>query len=130
MAELVLTEAEKLATTYVEWDDASLGRAVKRMALAVNDEMGTETINKAAMYLTTVTIMRKMNAETLRVQMKELVDGEIKLGDWDITVKLVQPGRIRRWSKWSWYGTAWEKVRVWWGKRWWQPGSRLRVWIQ
>src|SRR5699024_11084157 len=54
MAELILTEAEKAATTWLELDDATIGKLVKKQALAIMDksvEMEQITSTSAVMLL-------------------------------------------------------------------------------
>lgn len=100
MAKLILTEAEKKAATYLEWDDAALGKAVKKLALSIRDSRGEDSLAQTACATMLVCKAADMNAQTMKMELSGVTDGEKQVGDWQLIVtknvasKVV--GRIHR----------------------------------
>lgn len=95
MAELICTEEEKMAATYLEWDDAALGMAVKHLALTINDEFGGEAMRRAATALCCLTAQGSENCAAGSIELNGITDinedGEkVDLGDWLITIQRVR----------------------------------------
>ncbi len=92
MAELILTQEEKDALSYLDWDDASLGRLVK--------ELGTNTqiADDKTMVITTTLAMAlcsyivTVNAGTARYEFTGLSHKDEPLGDFVLTVERVKNG--------------------------------------
>lgn len=86
MAELILTENEQQSANYLEWDDAALGKAVKKLALGIVDHKG----DKALAYTACATMLACMaadkNAETTVVELLGVTDGGKGVGDWKLTI--------------------------------------------
>ena len=91
MAELNITEAEKEAARYLDWSDEALGKAVKKIALLIQDEDGKRAIPTvgAASFLIDRAITA--NAESSIIDLRgltEVIDGEVReIGDWRITIQ-------------------------------------------
>ena len=89
MAELILSEAEKLQT-WAEADEVALGKAVKYVAFQLgladtNDTYAPAILTAAAHTLIGLACMS--NADTLTTELTGVVRKEVSVGDWKITVK-------------------------------------------
>ena len=86
MAELILTEEEKASDTYLDWDDAALGKLVRKTALMLRDTYGQEaTFGMTGAHLLVGMAMSANSTETT-IELNGLnVKGEDK-GDWRIEV--------------------------------------------
>ena len=91
MAELILTEEEKAAPSYLDWSDESLGRAVKQLATKFNDEYGKDDMYGTMAGFVLITVAKKTNATTLTLTLEGLTSHEVPDGDWKITVKQTKP---------------------------------------
>jgi len=88
MAELILTEAEKAATTWLELDDATIGKLVKKQALAIMDksvEMEQITSTSAVMLL--CGFAADMNADKSEYDIGGFTEAGESFGDWKVTVQ-------------------------------------------
>lgn len=88
MAELILTEAEKEAATWLELDDATLGKLVKKQALAItakSDDMERVTTLSAAMLLCGYAV--EASAETATHNLRGFTKAGAEFGDWQVTVE-------------------------------------------
>jgi hypothetical protein len=85
------TQAEKDALTYLEWDDAALGRFVKHVACTLHkvqgDSDGLHKVTAASCAMMLVGIAVDANAETVRLAMDGHTHQEIPTGDWVVTVQ-------------------------------------------
>lgn len=91
MAELIITDAERATKTYLEWDDASIGRAVKKLATTVADDNGLKSIEWFAAALLLVNFAVEANAEHSEHEIKgvTLDNGERAVGDWIVRLDRV-----------------------------------------
>lgn len=91
MAELIITEEERRTLTFLEWDDAALGKAVKKLAMIFPDnDGGRESLPSVAAGV--FLISRAIDAGADRLVLK--LDGATNpepLGDWEITIKQLAP---------------------------------------
>ena len=87
MAELILTDKEKEAKTYIEWSNDSLGKLVKTIGLLIKDEYGKESawMTMAAHLL--VDLSRKTNSTDTTVTVSGCTNDGEKIGDWAINIK-------------------------------------------
>jgi len=90
MAELILTEAEKEAPTYLDWSDAALGKLVRKTALMLEDEYGGK-----ATYTTTIAHILigfglKVNATETTITLEGVTEAGENKGDWQVTVKQIK----------------------------------------
>lgn len=94
MAELVLTEAEKAAKTWLELDDATVGKLVKSTTLKIcdhSDEFGRIAFISAAILLCGGAA--QANATNLVQEIKGLTLKGVDFGDWTITIRRVDEKR-------------------------------------
>lgn len=91
MAELITTEEEKAAASYLDWDDAALGRMVKYTALTLEksakDAEGFRKIVIASCAMLLVSAAFDANAATLTQELKGHTHAGVPTGDWSVTVK-------------------------------------------
>ena len=85
MAELILTEAEKNSGSYLDWDDASLGMAVKALALKICDERGEESLSMTAC-ATMLACSVPEDAAGLSFRLDDVTEGDKSFGNFDILV--------------------------------------------
>ncbi len=91
MAELTITEEERRTLTFLEWDDASLGKAVKSMACIIADkDGGRETLPVVAAGVLIISRAIDAGADKLVLELGGASNPK-PLGDWEITVKQLAP---------------------------------------
>jgi hypothetical protein len=86
--ELILTEAEKKAATWLELDDESVGKLVKASALKIIDndnEQGRVAFWSAAIIL--CSMAAEANAETFKQTLDNLTIKGKSFGKWELTIK-------------------------------------------
>ena len=86
--ELILTEAEKKANTWLELDDESVGKVVKSVALKLAQY--SEETAKIALFSAAILIIGKVNdtnAETFTQTIEGLTAKGQSIGNWNLTVK-------------------------------------------
>jgi len=86
MAELILTEAEKQAAGYLDWDDAALGRAVKKVALAMVEIRGDNALACTAGAVLLACQAAKQPGGTLTIELDGVTDGYGRVGDWRVVI--------------------------------------------
>lgn len=80
MAELITTQEEKDAASYLDWDDAALGRAVKHNALMIadaireHDSAGEKVLLMHGAMIVVMAEMRTMNAANLKLRLDNVKD--------------------------------------------------------
>ncbi len=87
MAELILTDEEKAAATWLELPDEAVGKLTKKVALdiaKIGDEQGRVLTMSAALILIGHTA--DMNATKGVIAINGFTNGAEKLGDWEITI--------------------------------------------
>jgi len=84
---LILTDEEKHSLTFLEWDEISLGKAVKQIAYICNDQHGKDALKAtgAAVFLISEAI--RSGATEFIVDLKGATDGKRDLGNWKITIE-------------------------------------------
>lgn len=88
MAELILTEEEKQAPTWLELDDETIGKIVKATQLTIfNHQQETEKIHWFSAALILCSLAVEANADKYSQDIIGLTLHGKKLGDWNITVK-------------------------------------------
>lgn len=90
MAELILTEHEKQTLTYLEWDDAALGKAVKVIATIFEDNDGRTSLKATGAAIFLICEAIRNNSMEMNVDLEGAVSGDEQLGDWNI--KLTRRG--------------------------------------
>ena len=89
MAELIITDEERASATYLEWDDASIGRGVKKIALKIGDLKGKLSISFCAGAVSLITKAVDSGAEKSEFTVEGLIDDGQPLGDWKVTVERI-----------------------------------------
>lgn len=89
MAELILTEEEKAAPSYLDWDDDALGKMVRKLAVSLKDKYGADAgfATMAAFILVDKTIQN--NGAQLNVHLGNFTNSGQSFGDWRVIVEKV-----------------------------------------
>lgn len=85
MAELILTESEKKAASYLDWPDADLGKLVRSIAINLKSEQ--ESIQAASLALLLAGFVSESGAAKGVFNLTEITHKEKALGSWTITVE-------------------------------------------
>lgn len=87
MAELITTDEEKEKFSYLEWDNESIGKAVKETAISIEDYEGGETVSYFAACLVFISEMIESDKEYINISLSDVeMDGK-PLGDWNVVVE-------------------------------------------
>lgn len=86
MAELILTEVEKRAAGYLEWDDAALGRAVKKLAMTMGEIAGRDAATSTSCAVVLACHAAKRPGGTLTIELDSITDGYGRVSDWRIVI--------------------------------------------
>lgn len=91
MAELQLTEEEKEGRSYLNWDDESLGKFVKKKAIELEDYYGENVSEREAAVISLLSGITGSGSDMTMMEIEGVtVDGE-NLGNWRITFEKVDP---------------------------------------
>lgn len=89
MAELILTEKEKADLSFLDWDDAALGKLVKKTAVEMQDTFGRDgTFVVSAAHLL-IGMAEQTNGDTLTFTAEGFSVGGEPKGDWRVTVEKI-----------------------------------------
>ena len=86
MAELILTDEEKASPSYLDWDDADLGKVVKKLALTAGDDYGAMSAKIISMASVLVSFVADSNATDASFELTGVRSGNIERGDWIVTL--------------------------------------------
>jgi hypothetical protein len=92
MAELILSDDEKAAATWLELDDATVGKLVKKTALDLKEhagEQGRVWWFSAAMLL--VGMAEDSNAHDFSQEVRGFTRDGVSCGDWKVSVTRIKP---------------------------------------
>ncbi len=84
MAELILTENEKKASTYLEWSDEAIGKTVKCLALKIQDMHGDRAAMLSAAAFLLASIAEEMNSDNLEYDLESMT-----VGKWKVAVRRI-----------------------------------------
>lgn len=89
MAKLILTEEEKKAASFIEWDDATIGKRVKELALKLMKNHGyNQALFANTAVLLLVGLAHELDSEKDIYEIEDVtVNGDL-IGSWRITVEL------------------------------------------
>jgi len=91
MAKLILTKEERSTLTFLEWDDAAIGKAVKKLAMMFPDkDGGRESLPATAAGVVLISRAIDAGADTFTLKLEGASDTK-PLGDWLITIKQLAP---------------------------------------
>jgi hypothetical protein len=91
MAELILTPEEENAGTWLELDDATIGKVVKATQLSIfnsGNDQGRIYWFSAALLL--CCLVADTNAEKFTQELKNITTYGKSIGDWKITIKRIK----------------------------------------
>lgn len=91
MAELNLTEEEKEKRSYLNWDDETLGKYVKKKAIEHEDYYGQETSEREAAVVTLLSDAKDASGDMIMMEVQGLTINGENLGRWRITFEKVNP---------------------------------------
>ncbi|MES1947508.1 hypothetical protein C84B14_09167 [Salinisphaera sp. C84B14] len=86
MAELILTEDEQAADSYLAWDDAALGKLVRHLSQTCADEYGATGAHTTMAAYLLVDLARRSNADTATIDLNGASAQGEAIGDWQITI--------------------------------------------
>lgn len=93
MAKLITTQVEKDAASYLDWDDAALGKMCKFVATVIEkgdktaDPEGKIPIQCSGAAMILIRTCRETNAGTLTLDLDTHTSGGVETGDWKIIVQ-------------------------------------------
>jgi len=88
MAKLILTEEEKEAQSFLDWDDASLGKFVKNGAVRMKEEAdGSKKPIYVSAILVLLGLMKDSDATELTEEVKGFTYKGESVGDFTLTIK-------------------------------------------
>lgn len=85
--EIILTEAEKTAASWLDWDDATIGKAVRAMAHVAIGEEPNRILQHRAMALLLCNMGRDVDAETTRWTLNDVTYKGEPAGHYRITIE-------------------------------------------
>jgi hypothetical protein len=86
MAKLTLTEKEKASASYLSWNDAALGRAVKKMALDIEDHHGDQAIALSSCACMLACSSAERGIARTEINLEGLTEQDEEYGDWTIII--------------------------------------------
>lgn len=96
MAKLILTDKEKADLRYMDWDDASVGRAVKKIASTLYGDITHEqegpVMQFTAASLVLINIAHTSNAEISEITQEGVTVKGVPVGDYKVTVEKINAG--------------------------------------
>ena len=87
MAELILTQEEKDTSTYLEWSDEALGKAVKKLALDLS--IGDDALSVQSMFILTVGVLNKYGADKTVFKLENVTYKDIPVGSWKCIIEKI-----------------------------------------
>jgi len=91
MAELVLTEEEKEGRSYLDWDNESLGKYVKKKAIDLEDYYGEKVSEQEAAVVTLLSRIVESDSDMAMMEVEGVTINGDDIGHWRITVEKVDP---------------------------------------
>ena len=90
MAQLILTEEERCTKTFLEWDDATLGKAVKRTADIIHGEAGGRALRLTGAAIFIIEEMLKNHADSVTLELTGVTAGAKELGNWGVSIERIE----------------------------------------
>lgn len=87
MAELILTQEEKDTSTYLEWSDEALGKAVKKLALDLS--IGDDALSMQSMLILMVGVLNKYGADEAVFKLENITYKDTPVGSWKCTIEKI-----------------------------------------
>lgn len=90
MAKLVLTEEEKEERSYLNWDDETLGKAVKKKAIEFEDYYGEQATEREAALVSLISkVIEEHQNDLVMMEVGGIRKNGEDLGKWRITFEKV-----------------------------------------
>ncbi len=86
-ATLNLTEAEKAASSYLDWPDETISKAVRNLALLLGDSSGARAMQMQAAALFLACEAFRANSEITEITLSGATEAGESRGDWRITLE-------------------------------------------
>ena len=100
MAQFEPTELEKSAASYLDWDDAELGKFTKYVGLTLdqirNDAEGLHRVSAASCAMMLIACCHDSNATEMSIKLDGHTHGKEQTGDWIVTVKRRAKPKIKK----------------------------------
>lgn len=88
MAELILTDEEREANSWLDLDDASLGRVVKQSALVLAEgQTRAERVMAITCAMMLCIQVAETNADTATIELAGLTRVGVPIGDWTVRLE-------------------------------------------
>ena len=91
MAELELTEEEQEEKSYLNWDDETLGKFVKKKAIELEDYYGENVTRQEAAVVTLLAEVIESETNMTVMEVEGVTQDGEDLGHWRITFEKVDP---------------------------------------
>lgn len=89
MAELILNEEEEGERSYLNWDEETLGKYVKKKAIELEDYYGEDVSERGAALISLISRVNKMDTDIAMMEVEGLtIEGE-DIGKWRVTFEKV-----------------------------------------
>jgi len=98
MAELVLTDEEKASSSIFEWDDASIGRAIKLMVPTIfkKETKDYQSGGFMAAAVVLLALAHESNAEVTTFTIDGVTYGNKSIGDYEIRIRRLDILPVKR----------------------------------
>lgn len=100
MAELILTEEEKKLPSYLDWDDETLGKAVRAaMALIAHegkDETGGTRLGLMSAAFVLIGSCVETNGSTMDITVEGATVRDKTVGDWRVRIDKLKDGELTK----------------------------------
>lgn len=91
MAELITTPEEDAAASFLDWDDVSLGRAIKMGMFRLQEEAtGSNRMIGMAAAMVLISLAHVTNAGDLSITLTGVTHKGVPDGDWKLTLERIR----------------------------------------
>jgi len=87
MERIYWTDEETRTETYLEWDNANLGKAVKKLAKSISDHHGDDSTTLTACGSLMAAMVGARGAITAKISLDRVTKDGSELGDWEIVIR-------------------------------------------
>lgn len=89
MAELVITDEERDAASYLSWSDEAIGKACKQVAEILRDGSGELSLKATGASVFLIAVCDAVKSDRSVLECRGAFQGEKEFGDWRITVERI-----------------------------------------
>ena len=90
MAELILTDEEKETASYLEWDNESIGKGCKKLALIIENYEGDTAMKIQASALVLAGLAHSTDNSEMSITLDGITALGEEIGTWIVTAKRVE----------------------------------------